>query len=237
MSETLQEHKTYKYDPLGETSAIIYENYRRKRLETMPLNLGIFICSILLAICITLLIMFINYGQVDDVINVRTEILDKELESCNYIAYGVIDFVSTPIAVCAVILFILIYKRRVFLRDKFKYRNVGLPMIVTTWSKTNRFYTAVTYGLIAYNIYEIVLSVLKFDANGPSQADIDIRNLNDKSGIVKLLFRVTQVILVGISNMIDFNLWYRVHNIIVVHSQETIPNMLFLTLTLFLGPL
>ena len=90
------------------------------------------------------------------------------------------------------------------MRDKFKYRNVGLPMIVTTWSKTNRFYTAVTYGLIAYNIYEIVLSVLKFDANGPSQADIDIRNLNDKSGIVKLLFRITQVIVVGISNMIVY---------------------------------
>jgi hypothetical protein len=188
--------KVYKPDPLAETTNVIYERYRRKRLQTIPLNIGIFICSILLAICTTFLIIFINYDQVEAVLNLRTDYLDAENASCNKIVYGVIDLISTPIAVAVLVLFVIMYKRRVFLRGKFKYRNIGLPMITTTWNKSNRFYTSVTYGLIAYNIYNIVLSVLN---SGASQSDIDIKNVNDKSGIVKLLFRICQVIVVGIS--------------------------------------
>ena len=106
------------------------------------------------------------------------------------------------------VLFVIMYKRRVFLRGKFKYRNIGLPMITSMWNKSNRFYTAVTFGLIAYNIYNIVMSV--FNA-GSSQSDIDIRNLNDRSGIVKLLFRICQVIVVGISkkNMLSILYCYQ----------------------------
>ena len=186
----------YKSDVLSDTSEIIYERYRRQRLQTIPLNIGILVCSILLAICTTFLIIFINYDQVDAVLNLRTDYLESENSSCNKITYGVIDLISTPVAVAVLVLFIIMYKRRVFLRKKFKYRNIGLPMITTTWNKSNRFYTAVTYGLIAYNIYEIVLSVLNA---GASQSDVDIKNVNDKSGIVKLLFRITQVIVIGIS--------------------------------------
>ena len=68
-------------------------------------------------------------------------------------------------------------------------------MITTSWSKTNRFYTACTYGLIAYNIYVIVLSVLN---SGESKSDIDLKRTKDPSGILKLLFRITQVLVVGI---------------------------------------
>ena len=49
------------------------------------------------------------------------------------------------------------------------------------------------YGLMAQTVVEIVGS------DGTNKADNDITNVNDPTGIVKLLFQIAQVILVGIS--------------------------------------
>ena len=66
-------------------------------------------------------------------------------------------------------------------------------MITTIWNKSFRFNSAMVYGLMAQTVVEIVGS------DGTNKADNDIRNVNDPTGIVKLLFQIAQVILVGIS--------------------------------------
>jgi hypothetical protein len=60
--------KVYPLDCHEKTSSeIIYEHYRRQLLEKKPINIGIFICSFLLAISTSIIIMYANYNQVDAV--------------------------------------------------------------------------------------------------------------------------------------------------------------------------
>ena len=146
-----------------------------------------------------LVISFVNYDQSVALKHGRYIYLDTVVKPCSNITYGMIDLISTPIALALITFYVFLYKRRVFLSNKGLSGRIGLPMITTTWTKSNRFYTAIIYGLIAHNIYEIVLSAL---ASGTTKADIDLDNVRDPSGIVKLLFRLTQVILVGISEFI-----------------------------------
>ena len=187
----------YKIDHLKNTCDIIYETHRRLKLEKKYLNLILFFISIVLAIGTSVIISLVNYDQVFATVNDRNDYLDRSYSACDNITYGVIDLISTPIAAALLLFYIIICKRRVFLRDKFKYNNIGLPMITTSWNKSNRFYTSVVYGLIALSIFEIVLSTLFSERN---RANIDLKNTKDPTGILKLFFRITQVILVGISN-------------------------------------
>ena len=187
-------NKFRKEDHLKNTCEIIYEHYRRRKLEKKYLNLILFFISILLTIGTILIISLVNYDESFAALNDRQAYLNSTHYACKKITYGVIDLISTPIALVLTVFYMVLYKRRVFLRNKFKYKNIGLPMIVTNWTKFSRFYTAMVYGLIALSIFEIVTSTF-----GSSQADLDIKNVGDKSGILKLMFRITQVILVGIS--------------------------------------
>ena len=181
-------------DHLKSTCEIIYERHRRKKLEQKYFSLIIFSISIILSIGTILCITFVNYDEAFAAKNQRTDYLESTHSSCEKISYGVIDLISTPVAIALVMFYVVLYKRRIFIRDKYKYKNIGLPMILTNWSKSTRFNSAMVYGLIALSIFEIILSTI-----GNSQADIDIKNTNDPSGLLKLLFRIAQVIFVGIS--------------------------------------
>jgi hypothetical protein len=180
---------------LKDTCDIIYQHHRRRKLEKKYLNLILFFISIVMSIGTILVISFVNYDEVFAARNDRIDYLNSTHQLCGEITYGVIDLISTPIALALLIFYIILYKRRVFLKDKFKYNNIGLPMIVTSTNKRARFYTAMVYGLIALNIFEIVLSTL----DKKRKSDIDIKKINDPTDIVKLLFRIAQVIFVGIS--------------------------------------
>jgi hypothetical protein len=181
-------------DRLRETCEVIYERHRRQKLEKKFFKLVVFLISIILSIGTILIISFVNYDMVFAIQNKRTSYIDSVTASCDSITYGVIDLISTPMAIVLLLMYIVLYKRRVFLVNKFKYKNIGLPMLVTVWSKSFRFNYAMVYGLIAQNIVEIVISTL-----GLTQADDDIKAINDPTGLIKLLFTVAQVILVGIS--------------------------------------
>ena len=190
--------------PLKNTCEIIYQRHRRRKLEKKYLNSVLFFISIVLSIGTILIISLVNYDEVFAVKNDRMDYLNTTHSLCDNITYGVIDLISTPIAAALLILYIILYKRRVFLRDKFKYRNIGLPMIVTNWRKWDKFYTSMVYGLMALNIFEIVLSTIS--TNG--RANTDLKNVKDgNTSIVKLLFTITQVILVGISKKLVENIF------------------------------
>ena len=68
-------------------------------------------------------------------------------------------------------------------------------MITSCWKKTNRFYTCLVYGVIAFNIYNVVRSSLM---NGGANAT-KIITVQDPSGILKLLLRILDMFLIGIS--------------------------------------
>ena len=181
---------------LKHTCEIIYQHHRRRKLEKKYLNLVLFLISIILSIGTILVISLVNYDEVFAVKNDRLDYLNATHSLCDNITYGVIDLISTPIAALILIFYIILYKRRVLLRNTFKYRNVGLPMIVTNWNKWNKFYTSMVYGLMALNIFEIVSSTI----SKSGRAYTDIKKVNDgNTSIVKLLFTIAQVILVGIS--------------------------------------
>ena len=184
-----------------DTCNIIYEHYRRKKLEKKRLRIIQATIACILSLGTILLIAFVNYDQSIALKHGRYAYLDTEIKPCANITYGMIDLISTPIAIALLTFYVFISKRRVFLKENVLNGRIGLPMITTTWNKSNRFYTALVYGLIAHNIYEIVLSALN---GGSSRADADLNNVKDPTGIVQLLFRLTQVILVGISKHFVF---------------------------------
>ena len=180
------------------TCDIIYESHRRKKLEKTSLNLILVIITCLLAGGVILVISFVNYDQWFALKHDRIKYLNNEIQPCSLITYGMIDLISTPSAFALLIFYVIIC---VCLRGENscnKFDRIAFPMITTSWTKSNRFHTACIYGLMAHNIYEIVLSAFS-DGESLSQADIDLNNVQDPSGIVKLLFRIAQVILVGIS--------------------------------------
>jgi hypothetical protein len=183
-------------DNLKFTSDIIYEYYRRGKLRKTYFNSMIFFISILMSIGTIVIISFVNYDEAFAAKNHRNDYLESSHSACKKNSYGLINLISAPVAIALLIFYIVLYKRRVFLREKYKYKNIGLPMILSVWNKSLRFNTAMVYGLISFRIVEIISSTLL-----KSQADVDIENAKDPSGILKLLFRIAQVILVGISKL------------------------------------
>jgi hypothetical protein len=155
------ESSSYLYDENeSNPSDIIYQRYRNKKLEKKELNILIILSSIILAAGSILTIVFLNVDQAYASFNKRTDYLNAQGFLCDKFNTGVIDIICTSISTILIIIYIIIYKRRVFLREKFKYRNVGVPMINSSWSKTNRFYTSIVYGLIALQVYIVIISTI-----------------------------------------------------------------------------
>lgn len=175
------------------TSEPIYEAYRREQLEGNVRSRLVFFLSTFLAISAITTIGLLQYDEFIAYINDRHDYIERTKFFCNQIEFSNIDLVATPIAVFLVLLYILIYKRRVFLRNKFRYRNIGVPMMVSCWNKTDRMFSAFTYGLIAFNVFGIV----KDSLNG-SDSFKKISSTKDPSGLLPLLYRVFQMFLVGV---------------------------------------
>ena len=179
---------------LSSTCELIYELNRRKRLEKQYIDWALLGISIVLAVATILIISFANYDQVTAVVNQRFEYLNNTVSSCNALSYGVINIIPTSIGIFLIIIYIVVYKRRSFLKDKFKYNNFGLPMIVSVWNKTQRFYTSFVYGLIALQIFTMILSTLY-----GNEIELSVKYLNDPTGLLIFLIRIAQVVLIGLS--------------------------------------
>ena len=125
--------------------------------------------------------------------NGRNDYIDQTRSFCNAIQVSSIDIISTPISAALIILYIVLYKRRVFLRYKFKYRNIGLPMIFSCWSKNDRLLSSFTYGLIAFNIFNLFRLAITGNGNNAS-----LLPFKDPSGILAILIKVAEVIMIGL---------------------------------------
>jgi Na+/melibiose symporter-like transporter len=128
----IQDSKT---DALNDTSNIIVDHYRFKKLEGKFRIKSIFLISCLLAIFVVVIICMLQYDEYSAYVNQRYDYINQTEKHCNATKLSSIDIISTPIAAFLLILYIIIYKRRRFLKNKFKYRNIGIPMTVSVWNK------------------------------------------------------------------------------------------------------
>jgi hypothetical protein len=124
-----------KTDCLAYTSDIIYEKYRQKNLEGDLRIKLIFLISCLLSVGSIIVICMLQYDAYFAYINQRFDYIENMGVFCEGSKFYNIDLISTPIAAALLLLYIAIYRRRVFLIKKFKFRNIGVPMIVSCWNK------------------------------------------------------------------------------------------------------
>ena len=69
-------------------------------------------------------------------------------------------------------------------------------MIVSCWSKKNRLYSSLIYGLIALNVFETLKNILKNDSKESSLFDFD-----DPTGLIDLLRGGLEILLTGLSKL------------------------------------
>jgi len=138
------------------TSHIIHEKYRQRKLEGAYRSKIVFLISIILSIAAIVLVGILQYDEYFAYINQRYDYINSTRNLCDRVDVSNIDMVSTPLAAFLLIIFIIIYKRRVFLKNKFKYRNIGLPMTVSLWNKTDRLYSGLVFGLLAFTVFGVV---------------------------------------------------------------------------------
>lgn len=178
-----------------DTCEPIYELNRRRKLENNRVVARLIVAlSIFLTFCVVLLISFLQYDEYLNFLRDRGESFKKQKLVCEIVNLAIVEIVSTPLAFLLVLMYILLFKRRVFLKDKFSYRNIGLPMIVSCWNKSDRLYSSFTYGLIAFNVFTIAKTSINHSRN--------LRHLlgdfNDPSGIITLCLKLIQMFLIGI---------------------------------------
>ena len=71
------------------------------------------------------------------------------------------NVVTTPFAILIVIIFIILHKRRSFCINNFNWQNIGLPMVTSSWKKSDRFYSSLVYVRIAFKIIIIFQSLIE----------------------------------------------------------------------------
>ena len=171
---------------------IIYEASRRRLLEGKLRTILIFFLSVLLSVSAIASISILQYDEYFAFVNDRSDYINATKSFCSAVNISNIDVVSTPIAAVLLLVFIVLYKRRVFLRDRFKFRNIGLPMIIPIWNKTDRLYSGFTYGTIAFNIFNVVRNYLSSNSN------LNLIPFKDPSGLMQLVIKIVEVLLIGI---------------------------------------
>jgi len=189
--------------PFPNTSDIIYETYRQRRVDRKHIhaNKSLFSVSLLIAFASILTVFYVIYDQYTDYYNGKDNYLNATSVYCHTSRFGSIDTVTVTIASIILLVFISVYKRRVLLVGLYKFQNIGLPMLVSVWNKTDRLNTMLIYGLISQNVFQVVANSLLGDSNGLASA---IRkNVNDPTGLLLLFAEVFEVLLLGISKSPD----------------------------------
>jgi hypothetical protein len=165
---------------------------QKKSIRSYKTSLILIILSSILSLVSIISISILQYSNYRAFITNNTNLINKTEAYC-FLRSNYIDFVSTPISLVLILIYILLFKRRIFWRNKFRYRNVGLPMIVSCFNKTERLYTCLVYGLISLNVFEIIKSNLEGNSNYSK-----LVHLNDYTGILRILFNIVEIMIIGL---------------------------------------
>jgi hypothetical protein len=180
----------------SETYDHIYEAHRRREIEKKIRSKIVYMVAMLFAIVAPVIIGVLQYNLFLDAAKLASQnssqnSINHSKYLCNKLSIKQVDLLPVPIAAALVILYILLYKRRVFLRNRFRYRNVGVPMIVSCWNKTDRLFSSYTYGLIAFSVFIIA-------KNSFESKNFKLINVSDPSGLIYLFSQIVQMLVIGI---------------------------------------
>jgi hypothetical protein len=167
---------------------MLFEAFCRKNETRQQFIIIASFSIILLVICCTTLgiIQYQNYVELtNNITNTESQ------ETCAILDYGNFEIVLSTISLFIMIVYVVLHKRRSLLRNKFAMQNIGLPSIVSCWNKTDRFYTSIVYGRIAYEVYKVII----FYTSKPLfYVDTSI----EPSGVLLLLIQIIKVFIVGL---------------------------------------
>ena len=107
---------------------------------------------------------------------------------CDIVDFSTFSIVSHPLAFLLIILYMFLFWRRSCCINCL-FRRPAAPMIISPYKKNNRFYSAVIYGIIAFDVMEIVQSAI----SKTSSADVFSKYVQDPSGLFKLLIRLVEM--------------------------------------------
>ena len=181
------------HDRRNKNSYAIFESHRFRRLEGSKRKHLLLLLSLLLAVCAIVIVTLLQFDEFNAYANGRFDYLNKTKVLCPQIRVSNINITSTPISIILLLIYVVLYKRRTFLVAKFKYKNIGLPMMISMWKKNDRLFSAFTYGTIAFNIYNIVKNYLNQETTSKS-----LVNVNDITKTMPLLIKIVEVFLIGI---------------------------------------
>jgi hypothetical protein len=142
--------------------------------------------SIILSVLILFSIGYIEYNDFNKFIPNST---DPDLDPNSNFCKQIIEFdvVTIPIAILIIIIFIILHKRRSFCFSSFNWKNIGLPMIISSIKKSDRLFSSFIYGMIAFSVYIIFENLL-----------IESKTSNFKGALVEVLEIFFNVLLFGI---------------------------------------
>lgn len=175
----------------------IYEINRRRTLEGSKRQNFVLLASTLLAIGTFISITFMQFDNYIAYQSDRYEYINSTISFCYVFDIVVnVQVISTSIAIGLILFYVVLFKRRVFLRYRFKYRNIGLPMVVSCWNKNERLFSSFIYGLIALNVFEILSNSIGGESNMKKFV-----HFKDPTGLLSLLFKIIEIIFIGLSNI------------------------------------
>ena len=119
--------KDLKDNIIRNTCEPIYELIRKRELEGLQRRKAILILSIFISFCAIAIIAFLQHDELSAYHAQRMDYINSSHIFCNIVDIANVDIISTPLAMSIVVFYIFIYKRRVFLRNDYKFRNIGLP--------------------------------------------------------------------------------------------------------------
>ncbi len=188
--------------PGSNRSEVVYERNRRKKLEENSIKTINLLITSILAMASILTISLFQYEEYLKTINqnnVSNTSVNIVLENCKMIKIANIDIISSSISFSITLTFIMFSKRLSFMRSRFRYRNIGLPAISSSWNKNDRFNSCLIYGIIAYQVFSLVQNSLSGNHNYEK-----LMNFDDVTGLKTLFVQMVEVFLIGLRKIYLF---------------------------------
>ena len=118
---------------------------------------------------------------------------------CYIVDLNGFNLLTTPFASIIMIIFIVLHKRRSLCMNRCNWKNVGLPMSISLWSKKSRINSAIVYGQISFQVFQIfeqsISSLFGYQISVPGGTIVD------PTGLYNILLIVIKVIFVGIRKL------------------------------------
>ncbi len=112
---------------------------------------------------------------------------------CDIVDFSTFNIVSHPFAFLLIILYMFLFWRRSCCINCL-FGRPAAPMIISPYKKSSRFYSAVIYGIIAFDVMEIVQSAV----SKTSSSDVYGKLVQDPSGLFKLLIRLVEMLVAAL---------------------------------------